>query len=155
MCTPTQLEVGTELPPLTKAPDRAQLVKFAAGSGDFNPLHYDADFPQAYNSVTTSSTVGSRTRRWDRWCRIGSAMVGSCAESRLRTGAWIASAMPLPVMGASSAFASTAPRGSWIWSSGQRTPTVNTRPWGPPRSSSRDDRVACGDRSAQSPRLVS
>jgi acyl dehydratase len=98
MCTPTQLEVGTELPPLTKAPDRAQLVKFAAGSGDFNPLHYDADFPQAYNSVTTSSTVGSRTRRWDRWCRIGSAMVGSCAESRLRTGAWIASAMPLPVM---------------------------------------------------------
>jgi len=47
MCTPTQLEVGTELPPLTKAPDRAQLVKFAAGSGDFNPLHHDADFPQA------------------------------------------------------------------------------------------------------------
>jgi acyl dehydratase len=39
--------VGDELPPLTKAPDREQLVKYAAGSGDFNPLHYDADFPQA------------------------------------------------------------------------------------------------------------
>ena len=38
---------GDELPPLTKAPDREQLVKYAAGSGDFNPLHYDADFPQA------------------------------------------------------------------------------------------------------------
>jgi acyl dehydratase len=45
--TPTQLEVGVELPPLTKGPDRAQLVKFAAGAGDFNPLHFDPDFPQA------------------------------------------------------------------------------------------------------------
>jgi acyl dehydratase len=39
--------IGDELPPLTKAPDREQLVKYAAGSGDFNPLHYDPDFPQA------------------------------------------------------------------------------------------------------------
>jgi acyl dehydratase len=39
--------VGDELPPLTKTPDRQQLVKYAAGSGDFNPLHYDPDFPQA------------------------------------------------------------------------------------------------------------
>jgi acyl dehydratase len=29
------------------SPDREQLVKYAAGSGDFNPLHYDPDFPQA------------------------------------------------------------------------------------------------------------
>jgi acyl dehydratase len=39
--------VGDELPPLAKTPDREQLVKYAAGSGDFNPLHFDADFPQA------------------------------------------------------------------------------------------------------------
>jgi acyl dehydratase len=39
--------IGDELPPLAKTPDREQLVKYAAGSGDFNPLHYDADFPQA------------------------------------------------------------------------------------------------------------
>jgi acyl dehydratase len=39
--------VGDELPPLTKTPDREHLVKYAAGSGDFNPLHYDPDFPQA------------------------------------------------------------------------------------------------------------
>jgi acyl dehydratase len=39
--------VGDELPPLVKTPDREQLVKYAAGSGDFNPLHYDPDFPQA------------------------------------------------------------------------------------------------------------
>ena len=39
--------VGYELPPLTKTPGRPELVKYAAGSGDFNPLHYDPDFPQA------------------------------------------------------------------------------------------------------------
>lgn len=39
--------VGSELPTLVKAPDRQQLVKYAAGSGDFNPLHYDPEYPQA------------------------------------------------------------------------------------------------------------
>lgn len=47
MVAPFPPVVGDELPPLTKAPDREQLVKYAAGSGDFNPLHYDPDFPQA------------------------------------------------------------------------------------------------------------
>lgn len=42
-----QLTVGSELPALTKKLDRTQLVQYAAGSGDFNPLHYDPDFPQA------------------------------------------------------------------------------------------------------------
>ena len=41
------LAVGDELPPLTKSLDRADLVKYAAGSGDFNPLHFDPEFPQA------------------------------------------------------------------------------------------------------------
>ena len=41
------VKVGDEIPSLTKAPDRSQLVKYAAGSGDFNPLHFDPDFPQA------------------------------------------------------------------------------------------------------------
>jgi acyl dehydratase len=44
---PAQLEVGHELPALSKTPGRLQLVQYAAGSGDFNPLHYDPDFPQA------------------------------------------------------------------------------------------------------------
>jgi acyl dehydratase len=35
---------GQELPGLTKKPPLQQLVWFAAGSGDFNPLHYDFDF---------------------------------------------------------------------------------------------------------------
>jgi acyl dehydratase len=42
-----ELSVGDELPPLTKTLDRSQLVKYAAGSGDFNPLHFDPEFPQA------------------------------------------------------------------------------------------------------------
>jgi acyl dehydratase len=36
---------GQELPPIKITPDKSQLVKFAAGSGDFNPLHFDEKFP--------------------------------------------------------------------------------------------------------------
>ncbi|MDH4074364.1 MAG: MaoC/PaaZ C-terminal domain-containing protein [Acidimicrobiia bacterium] len=42
-----EVKVGDELPPVTKAPDRAQLVLYCAGSGDFNPLHWDQSFEQA------------------------------------------------------------------------------------------------------------
>ena len=41
------ITIGDALPTIEKTPGREQLVKYAAGSGDFNPLHYDADFPQA------------------------------------------------------------------------------------------------------------
>ncbi len=41
------ITIGDALPIVEKTPGREQLVKYAAGSGDFNPLHYDADFPQA------------------------------------------------------------------------------------------------------------
>ena len=36
---------GQELPEIKITPDKPQLVKFAAGSGDFNPLHFDENFP--------------------------------------------------------------------------------------------------------------
>ena len=38
---------GDELPELRKKPGVTQLVKYAAGSGDFNPLHHDHNFPQS------------------------------------------------------------------------------------------------------------
>lgn len=38
---------GDELPVLKKKPTLTQLVKYAAGSGDFNPLHHDYNFPQS------------------------------------------------------------------------------------------------------------
>ena len=43
----SDITVGDELPSIDKTMQRLQLVQYAAGSGDFNPLHYDADFPQA------------------------------------------------------------------------------------------------------------
>jgi len=36
---------GQQLPEIKITPDKQQLVKFAAGSGDFNPLHFDENFP--------------------------------------------------------------------------------------------------------------
>jgi hypothetical protein len=41
------VKVGDTLGPLVKTMDRLRLVQYAAGSGDFNPLHYDADHAQA------------------------------------------------------------------------------------------------------------
>lgn len=38
---------GDALPELVKTPGVTQLVKYAAGSGDFNPLHHDYAFPQS------------------------------------------------------------------------------------------------------------
>jgi acyl dehydratase len=47
MPTFADVNVGDTLPEIAKAPGRLQLVQYAAGSGDFNPLHFDPDFPQA------------------------------------------------------------------------------------------------------------
>ena len=47
MPTYVNINVGDELPTLHRNMARINLVQYAAGSGDFNPLHYDADFPQA------------------------------------------------------------------------------------------------------------
>ena len=41
------IKEGEALPPLDKNPGVTQLVKYAAGSGDFNPLHHDYAFPQS------------------------------------------------------------------------------------------------------------
>jgi len=42
-----EVEEGQEIPELRKKPGVTQLVKYAAGGGDFNPLHHDYAFPQA------------------------------------------------------------------------------------------------------------
>jgi acyl dehydratase len=41
------VNVGDALPELVKNPGVTQLVKYAAGGGDFNPLHHDFAFPQS------------------------------------------------------------------------------------------------------------
>lgn len=40
------IKEGDALPELRKTPSVTQLVKYAAGSGDFNPLHHDFQYPQ-------------------------------------------------------------------------------------------------------------
>jgi acyl dehydratase len=47
MANYSDINVGDTLPELVKHVDRAQLVLYCAGSGDFNPLHWDQSFPQA------------------------------------------------------------------------------------------------------------
>ena len=51
---------GQELPPIQIAPDKQQLVKFAAGSGDFNPLHFDENFPMLKPMGLTENIVHGR-----------------------------------------------------------------------------------------------
>ncbi|MBW2180682.1 MAG: hypothetical protein JRG81_09990 [Deltaproteobacteria bacterium] len=41
------IKEGDTLPELKKKPSVTQLVKYAAGSGDFNPLHHDYNFFQS------------------------------------------------------------------------------------------------------------
>jgi acyl dehydratase len=41
------IQEGQEIPELCKTPGVSQLVKYSAGSGDFNPLHHDYNFPQS------------------------------------------------------------------------------------------------------------
>ena len=41
------IQAGDKLPELKKQPGVTQLVKYAAGSGDFNPLHHDYNFFQS------------------------------------------------------------------------------------------------------------
>jgi acyl dehydratase len=47
MPTWDDVKEGDALPELRKRPGVTQLVKYAAGSGDFNPLHHDYAFPQS------------------------------------------------------------------------------------------------------------
>lgn len=42
-----EVREGDALPELRTKPGVSQLVKYAAGSGDFNPLHHDYRFPQS------------------------------------------------------------------------------------------------------------
>lgn len=74
------VQVGEELPAIRKAPARLQLVQYAAGSGDFNPLHYDADFPQA-RQIGDNIVHG----------RLKYASLGECVSNWLGHSGWVRS----------------------------------------------------------------
>jgi acyl dehydratase len=61
---------GQELPPLKIAPDKQQLVKFAAGSGDFNPLHFDENFPMLKPMGLSENIVHGRFK----YAQVGRAV---------------------------------------------------------------------------------
>jgi acyl dehydratase len=61
---------GQALPEIKIAPDKQQLVKFAAGSGDFNPLHFDEDFPMIKPMGLSSTIVHGRFK----YAQVGRAV---------------------------------------------------------------------------------
>ena len=64
------IKEGQELPVLKITPDKQQLVKFAAGSGDFNPLHFDENFPMLKPMGLTENIVHGRFK----YAQVGRAV---------------------------------------------------------------------------------
>ncbi|MDQ2844921.1 MAG: MaoC family dehydratase [Actinomycetota bacterium] len=65
------LSVGDELPPLTVHLDRAQLVRYAGASGDFNPIHWNQRVAQSVglpdviaHGMLTMATAGRIVTDW-------------------------------------------------------------------------------------------
>jgi acyl dehydratase len=77
---PLNPSVGDRLPTLSKAPDREALVKYAAGGGDFNPLHFDTEFPQV-KEIGDNIVHG----------RLKYAAMGECVSNWLGHAGWIRS----------------------------------------------------------------
>ena len=66
------VQVGQELAPIKITPDKQQLVKFAAGSGDFNPLHFDENFPMLKPMGLTENIVHGRFK----YAQVGRLVFG-------------------------------------------------------------------------------
>lgn len=65
------LSVGAELPPLTVHLDRAQLIRYAGASGDFNPIHWNQRVAQSVglpdviaHGMLTMATAGRIVTDW-------------------------------------------------------------------------------------------
>jgi len=58
-----EVEVDTEVTPLSKVATSQMLVKWAGASGDFNPLHYDNTFAES-QGVGKPIVHGALKRQW-------------------------------------------------------------------------------------------
>ena len=66
-----EVEVGTELPPLQVPLQRADLVRYAGASGDFNPIHWNQRFATEVglpdviaHGMLTMATAGRVVTDW-------------------------------------------------------------------------------------------
>ena len=57
------IEVGTEVTPLPKVATTQMLVRWAGASGDYNPLHYEAEFAKG-QGVGEPIVHGALKRAW-------------------------------------------------------------------------------------------
>ncbi|HSN05836.1 MAG TPA: MaoC family dehydratase [Candidatus Angelobacter sp.] len=67
----SDVEVGTELPPLTVNLQRVNLVMYAGASGDFNPIHWNERFARSVglpdviaHGMLTMATAGRVVTDW-------------------------------------------------------------------------------------------
>ena len=67
----SDVEVGTELPPLTVTLQRVNLVMYAGASGDFNPIHWNERFARSVglpdviaHGMLTMATAGRVVTDW-------------------------------------------------------------------------------------------
>jgi acyl dehydratase len=66
-----EVEVGTELPPLSVPLQRVNLIMYAGASGDFNPIHWNERFAKAVglpdviaHGMLTMATAGRIVTDW-------------------------------------------------------------------------------------------
>jgi len=75
----SDVEVGTELPPLNVPVHRATLVRYAGASGDFNPIHWNQDFAVEVGLPDVIAhgmfTMASATRLVTNWVGDPGALV--------------------------------------------------------------------------------
>ncbi|MGN6246544.1 MAG: MaoC family dehydratase [Motilibacteraceae bacterium] len=73
------VEVGTELPPLSVPLHRGDLVRYAGASGDFNPIHWNERFATAVGLPDVIAhgmlTMGAAVRVVTAWCGDPGAVV--------------------------------------------------------------------------------
>lgn len=58
-----EVQVGDEIPPLSKIATTQMLVKWAGATGDFNPIHYDYSFA-ASQGLSMPIIYGELKRAW-------------------------------------------------------------------------------------------
>lgn len=85
-------EVGTELPPLTLTFTRADLVRYAGASGDFNPIHWS---DRAAAVLNLDSVIAHGMLTMGRALRVVTDWVGDPGRVRAY-GVRFAKPVPVP-----------------------------------------------------------